>query len=281
MTISLAELTRRAAGSDPQLAALTATTALSPKGRNLITVASGKGGVGKTWFSVTLAHALAKRSRRVLLFDGDLGLANVDIQLGLLPERDIGAVIGGRSELKDVIVRFNEETQAKTGFDIIAGRSGSGALGRLKPGALAGLRDSLVELGGGYDHLILDLAAGIDPGVTTLADHGGMTLVIVTPDPTSLTDAYAFVKLHRQRHPDADIRIVVNQAGSRIEGQRTYDGLKRACETFLKFTPPFLGLIRRDRNVTAAIRSQTPILTRYPTSEAAEAVAALAAKLAP
>ena len=102
---------------------------------NLITVASGKGGVGKTWFASTLAHTLAFRGKRVLLFDGDLGLANIDVQLGLTPEHDLGSVIAGRIEFEDAVTPFqggadssNKEAERKTGFDVIAGRSGSGTL---------------------------------------------------------------------------------------------------------------------------------------------------------
>ncbi|MDA5193008.1 MinD/ParA family protein [Govanella unica] len=276
MTVTLADLPRRQGSKDPQLAALDGQ-ATAKRGRNLLTVASGKGGVGKTWFSISLSHALARAGKRALLFDGDLGLANVDIQLGLLPTRDLAAVIGGQASLKDVVERYSDES--KTGFDIIAGRSGSGALGRLRPQLLAELREKLISFGEGYDHVVLDMAAGVDAQVATLADHGGRTLVVVTPDPTSITDAYAFIKLHRQRDPQAEIHVVVNQAGDRFEAQRTYDTIKRAAENFLKFSPPLLGTIRRDRNVTAAIREQRPLLARYPLAPASEDVTAIAARL--
>ena len=266
--------------TDPQLASMRGAPQIARAGRNLITVASGKGGVGKTWFSVTLSHALARRGRRVLLFDGDLGLANVDIQLGLLPETDLTAVVSGRLRLRQAVVRFEEETQAKAGFDVIAGRSGTVALSRLRPDVLVDLRNNLADLAADYDHAILDLAAGVDSAVTTLSNHAGMTIVVVTPDPTSLTDGYAFIKLLRQRQAEADIRVVVNQTEDRHEAQRTYDTLRRATENFLKFTPPLLGAVRRDRNVTAAIREQTPMLHRHPLSPAAEDMQAIAAKIA-
>lgn len=277
MTVTLADLPRRNGTRDPQLSALDGTDTSVKGGGNLVNVASGKGGVGKTWFSITLSHALARAGKRVLLFDGDLGLANVDIQLGLLPTRDLAAVITGQAELKDVVERYTDESRAS--FDIIAGRSGSGALGRLRPQMLADLRDRLISFGQNYNTVVLDLAAGVDAQVATLADHGGRTIVVVTPDPTSITDAYAFIKLHRQRDPKADIHVVVNLANDRFEAQRTYDTIKRAAENFLKFSPPLLGTIRRDRNVTAAIREQRPLLARYPLAPASEDITAIATRL--
>ena len=127
------------------------------RGKNLLAVASGKGGVGKTWFSVTLAHALARMGKKVLLFDGDLGLANVDVQLGLMPKRDLNDVIRGRLGLDKVIQRYEDG-----GFDIIAGRSGQASLSALPSQRLAHLRDQLIEVSDNYDIVIADLGAGVD-----------------------------------------------------------------------------------------------------------------------
>ncbi len=245
-------------------------------GRNIITVASGKGGVGKTWFAISLAQALVRSGKRVLLFDGDLGLANVDIQLGVLPEQDLATVISGKITLFEAVTRVES-----TGFDLIGGRSGSGALARLNQATLEDLQRNLIGIGRHYDHVILDLGAGVDMGVTTLARHNGTTLVVVTDEPTALTDAYAFIKLMIANNPRADIRIVVNVAQSRKEGERTYETLKRACEGFLKITPKLAGIIRRDAKVPESIRRQTPLLTRHPTSNAASDVEAIAKALKP
>jgi flagellar biosynthesis protein FlhG len=157
------------------------------KGRNLVAVASGKGGVGKTWFSITLAHALAKAGRKVLLFDGDLGLANVDIQLGLMPKTDLGSVVAGRLTLNQALVPFPEG-----GFDIIAGRSGSGTLANIPLSRLQLLGDDLVVLSGTYDKVVVDLGAGVEKTTRNFATQAGTILVVTTDEPTSLTDAYAF-----------------------------------------------------------------------------------------
>ena len=243
-------------------------------GRNIVTVASGKGGVGKTWFAISLAQALAKEGERILLFDGDLGLANVDIQLGLMPERDLATVISGKITLFEAIMPVES-----AGFDLIGGRSGSGALARLSQSALEDLQRTLVGIGFHYDHVILDLGAGVDTNVTTLARHNGILLVIVTGEPTALTDAYAFIKLMLAKNPRCDVRIVVNIAQSRREGERTYETLKRACEGFLHFTPKLAGIVRRDPKVPESIRHQAPLLTRHPVCNAAADVEAIAKSL--
>lgn len=250
-----------------------------PRGRGLISIASGKGGVGKTWFAVTLAHALARQGRQVLLFDGDLGLANIDIQLGLMPERDLGAVVRGEMDLEQVTARYEDGGKAGCGFDVIAGQSGSGALGALRRPALDAIKDQIIRMAAGYDVTLLDLSAGIDPGVRTLCAHNGRILVVVTPDPTSITDAYALIKLHVMDHPNADIRIVVNMAQDKAEGKRTFETLKRAAENFLKFTPELAGIVRRDRNVIDAIRHQTSTMARHPLTPAVQDVEEIAAGL--
>jgi flagellar biosynthesis protein FlhG len=250
-----------------------------PRGRNLISIASGKGGVGKTWFAVTLAHALARADQRVLLFDGDLGLANIDIQLGLVPEVDLGDALRGERKLEQVITRFEDGGKAGCGFDVIAGKSGSGALGSLRPQALEALKDDIIRISAPYSHVLLDLSAGIDAGVRSLCAHDGRILVVVTPDPTSITDAYAFIKLQHMDRPNSDIRVVVNMADDRMQGKRTFDTLKRACEGFLKVTPKLAGMVRRDRNVTDAIRHQTSMLTRHPLTAAAQDVEAIVSHL--
>ncbi len=240
-------------------------------GNNLITIASGKGGVGKTVLAVSLTQALAKAGKKVLLFDGDVGLANVDIQLGIMPERDLATVVTGEMALKDVIFDC-----AEGGFDLIAGRSGSGSLGALSVPDLKKIREDLAALGESYDYIILDLGAGIDDAVRTLSNGLGPKLVVTTGDPTSLTDAYAYIKVTSQLSPGADLRILVNMAKSMAEGQKIYDKLLSACRNFLHIEPPLAGIVEIDEKVSSAIRAQAGLMTRYPNSRAAGAVDDLA-----
>jgi flagellar biosynthesis protein FlhG len=252
-----------------------ASTRSLARADNMVAVASGKGGVGKTWLAATLAHALARQGGRTLLFDGDLGLANVDIQLGLTPERDLGAAVAGRLALAEAITRYRDG-----GFDVLAGKSGSGALGMLQGARLEALRDDLLDVARGYDRVVLDLGAGVDGPVRAFAAASGVVLVVATDEPTSLTDAYALIKVIAARYPGSDIRIVVNMAGGKQEAQRTYNTLAGACRNFLKFSPPLAAVIRRDPNVKDSIRHQAPMLTRHPNSAAAVDVEALARSIA-
>lgn len=254
----------------------THTAQAEPKrAQRLIAVASGKGGVGKTWFSIGLAHALSKLGKKVLLFDGDLGLANVDVQLGLMAKRDLSDVIEGNLGMARVI-----EHHAEGGFDVIAGRSGQGALASLPLPRLQEIVEQLRMILKDYDAIIIDLGAGIDRTVRYMSASADTTFVVSTDEPTSLTDAYAYIKLsHAAGHAD-NIRVVINQTGSEKEGMATYATLSKACQNFLKFTPPLMGLIRQDKRVREAIRAQALFLTRSPNTETAQDLEGIAAKVA-
>ena len=241
---------------------------------NMYAIASGKGGVGKTWFSITLCHTLAKAGKSVLLFDGDLGLANVDIQLGLTPDRDIAHVTEGQMSLADAVTRYQDGN-----FDILAGRSGSGNLATMATQKLTDLRTSLIDLAKNYDYVFVDLGAGVDRAVRQMAGPAAATYVVVTDEPTSLTDAYAFIKLSRAANPSADMRVIVNMSSTVSEGQKTFETIRKACEIFLQYTPKLAGIIRRDTKVREAIRAQTPLLIRYPSSDAANDVGQVASQL--
>jgi flagellar biosynthesis protein FlhG len=237
----------------------------------LIAIASGKGGVGKTWFAITLAHALARLGRRLLLFDGDLGLANIDVQLGLTPAYDLGSVLEGRGALANAVVR-----EPRGGFDILAGRSGSGSLSGLDPEHLETVLTMPRTGAGAYDDVLLDLGAGVERAVRRMAAAADLLLVLATEEPTSLTDAYAVLKLFRADCPNGEARVVVNLASSIAAGDRTYAALRRACATFLRFEPALAGVVRRDDKVRDAIRRQTPLLTRHPGCSAAADVEGVA-----
>lgn len=245
-----------------------------PNAPQLLAIASGKGGVGKTWLAITLSHALARAGQRVLLFDGDLGLANVDVQLGLSAERDVSGVLAGAYSLAEAAAEFPDG-----GFRIVAGRSGTGSLAAVPSERLRGLASQLLKLAPSYDRVLLDLGAGIERTVRQIAGLAGTCLVVTNDEPTALTDAYAFIKLAVLQNRAVDVRVVVNQASSHGEGERTYNTLRKACESFLKVTPPLAGVIRRDPKVKEAIRTQTALLLRHPNTPAAADVETLAAGL--
>ena len=247
---------------------------MTERSNHIIAIASGKGGVGKTWLSVTLAHLLARSGRPVLLFDGDIGLANVDVQIGLTPQHDLSSVLSGRKTLKEAITHYPEG-----GFDIVAGRSGSVSLASMPIEKLEAIGQQLVSLEKEYDYVLVDLGAGIEHNVQYLASLAARLVIVVTDEPTSLTDAYAFIKIAHNAGAKCEVSIVVNQAGTQKEGEATYHTLNKACVNFLNISPQLLGVVRRDNKVKESIRHQKSVIVRAPHSTAATDAAAISIKL--
>lgn len=242
---------------------------------NITLIASGKGGVGKTWFTVSMSHILSLvYHRKVMIFDGDLGLANVDIQLGLMPEQDLGSFLEGRTSFSDAIVTYKNG-----GFDILAGRSGTGSLSSLSYTQLALIREELKESAAIYDHLFVDLGAGVGGSVRSLAPVARTCLLIINDEPTALTDGYAFMKVIHKQHPHMLFKIIVNYADSLVSGDKTFRSFADACQRFLGYQPELAGVIRRDARVRQSIRHQSSLVREHPNTPAVRDLKRVAARL--
>lgn len=238
----------------------------------IMAIASGKGGVGKTWLSTTLSCAFGRAGQRALLVDCDLGLANVDVQLGVRPQADINSVVRGWLELDAAVTPMLGGPGRSGGFDLLAGHSGSGALAALKPEDVNRIANGVQQLAPHYDRIIMDLAAGIDPAVLKFCRAADRLVLVTTEEPTALTDAYALVKVLRLQGSSITPWVVVNMAENRIKGRKVFDQFALACHEYLGFKPKFAGVVSRDPRVPDSIRAQTPLPVRHPQSQAFEDV---------
>jgi flagellar biosynthesis protein FlhG len=236
----------------------------------IFAIASGKGGVGKTWISTMLSIAFGRAGMRSLLVDCDLGLANVDVQLGVRPTADVHSVVRGFLELESAVTPVLGGPGRNGGFDLIAGHSGSGALGTVKLEEVARIANDVTKLTPHYDRVILDLAAGIDPTVLRFARAADRLILVTTEEPTALTDAYAMVKLLRLQGAQVMPWVIVNMAENRVKGRKVFDQFSMACNEYLGFKPRFAGVVARDARVPDSIRAQTPLPVRHPQSQAYE-----------
>ncbi|MGB8363388.1 MAG: P-loop NTPase [Rhizomicrobium sp.] len=240
----------------------------------LTAIGSGKGGTGKTLVATALAWSLAHEGERVLLCDADLGLSNATVHLGLDSGGDFSGVLSNRTQLGQAVVPVLGGAGRGGGFDLLAAPSGSGALANLDPSVaermIAKLRDSRI-----YDRVVLDLSAGVDATTMAFAARADETVLVLTPDPAALMDAYAFMKLLLRLGAPKPLSLA-NMVASEAEGRRTHEALTRTCLAFLKIIPDCLGSVPRDPHVLSAVRQQRLLPALYPHSAASRALEAIA-----
>ncbi len=236
----------------------------------VIAVTGGKGGVGKTSVAVNLAAAMSAQGKRVLLFDGDLGLANVDVLMGITPQHTLEHVLDGRCTLEEAIV------QTPAGFGVIPGASGVSRLAELSTAEHLGLVQAFSHLTTGLDALIVDTAAGISDSVRQFCQAAQHVVVVVRDEPASLTDAYALIKVLNRSHGVRRFRILANMTPSPGAGEALFRKLERVTSRFLDVVLDYAGEIPEDSFVRAAIRGQRCVVEAYPSSHAARAFARIA-----
>jgi flagellar biosynthesis protein FlhG len=239
----------------------------------VITIASGKGGVGKTSIGLNLSLSLAGSGYKVCLFDADLGLANVNILTGLFPEAGLAEVIQKKKTLADIMIRdYN-------GIDIIPGSSGVEKLADLTRSQAADLVRAFLDLAA-YDYFILDTSAGISAQVLSFCRASQEMVLVATPEPTSLTDAYSLLKVLSKQGPMPRVRVIINQVQTAASARKAYTKLKKTVHRFLKMSISPLGIVARDTNVPIAVVSQIPFFLLFPDTPASRCIRSAALKLA-
>lgn len=242
----------------------------------VITVTSGKGGVGKSNMSVNLAIQLHKLGKRVIILDADFGLANVEVMFGIRPAYSLADLMFKNKELKDIIC------PGPRGIGIISGGSGIQEMANLTKYQIENLTSKLYELDELADVIIIDTGAGISDAVLEFVTHSTEVILVATPEPTSITDAYALLKSVNKRDDfdkNQKIRMITNRVDSIKEGKELFDKLNVVVNRFLDVNIDFLGAVPQDSNVSKAVMRQIPFSIAYPNTQAAIAVNDIAHEL--
>lgn len=239
----------------------------------VISITSGKGGVGKTHISANLACIFSRMNKKTLIFDADMGLANIDVILGLAPKYNLHDVLKGEKTIKDVLVQGPGDVM------ILPSASGVQELANLSTDYKLALRDELDGIEGDFDFMLIDTAAGIAGNVMYFNMAAKEIIVVITPEPTSLTDAYAMIKILYQGHDERRIMILVNMARSPSEAREVFKRLGKATEHFLNLKVEYLGYVLRDEKVTEAVRRQRPLVELYPNCQASKCLFTIAEKI--
>lgn len=247
--------------------------ALSPRDVRVISVTSGKGGVGKTNVAANLACLLAKQKKKTLVLDADAGLANIDVILGINSHYNLFHMLSGEKTLKDILI------DGPGGIRILPSASGIPEMTDLSRGQKLTLIDELTVLGDSLNFMIIDTGAGISSNVMYFNMAAKEIIVVTTPEPTAMTDAYALIKVLYQRHAKRRFRLIVNMVKNATEAKEIYMRLSNATDHFLNLTIEYLGHIVLDEKVREAVRQQTALVELYPHCPAARCLANIAEKI--
>ncbi len=239
----------------------------------VIAVTGGKGGVGKSNLSINLSVALAQMQRRVVLMDADLGLANIDVLLGIQSKYTIADVLSGEKSLREILV------QGPQGIKIVPASSGVQQMAALNAQQHAALVHAFSDLSDQLDVLIVDTAAGISETVVSFVRAANEVLVVVCDEPSSITDAYALIKLLNKEYGLMRFRVVANMTRTPQEGQNLFAKLNLVCERFLDVALQYSGHVPFDENVRNAVQKQKALLEFAPSSKASIALKSLARKV--
>jgi len=239
----------------------------------VLAITSGKGGVGKTNIAVNLAARLATMGRKVLLLDADLGLANADVVAGVTARANLAHVIAGRRSIEQVMCL------APGGFNLIPGASGLSQMAALSEFERARILQCLQQVEADHDLILIDTGAGISPNVLSFLLAADEVLVVTTPEPTSMTDAYAMIKAVSRRNENAKINLLVNMVRDRAEARRVFERISAVSRRFLGLSLRDAGYVVNDPRVGAAVRARAPFVLNDGQSPASACITQLAHKI--
>ncbi|WP_020565697.1 MinD/ParA family protein [Methylosarcina fibrata] len=239
----------------------------------VIAVASGKGGVGKTTVSVNVAVALARMGLRVALLDADMGLANVDILLGIYPKFNLAHVLSGERTLDEIML------DGPCGLKVIPGASGIQKMSELSTIEQAALIRAFSEIDQEMDILIVDTAAGISASVINFVRACQEIKVVICDEPTSLTDAYAFIKLLYKDYGIWEFDVIANMVPTIRQGKKLFEKLRKVTDYYLDVNLQFAGAVPYDLNLRKSVQQQSPVVLEYPESEVSLAIQAIAERI--
>lgn len=232
----------------------------------VLAVASGKGGVGKTNFIVNLALALQEVGKKTVIFDADLGMANIDVVLGIVPPFTLTHVIRGQKTLQEIML------EGPNGVKLLPGSAGAEDLVSLSDYQVQNLIKQWNNLEEKFDYILVDTGAGIHSDVLNFLRAADDIVVVLTPEPPSITDAYSLIKVLAQKELKATVHLVVNQTTSEEEGVQISKRISRVVQDFLSLKIDFLGGIPLDEKVSAAVKRQRPFILEYPATSASRAI---------
>lgn len=244
----------------------------NPRKSKIITVTSGKGGVGKSNFVVNLGVFLQSKGKKVLIFDADLGMGNDDVLMGLYPKNNIFDIIFTDLTLKDIII------EGSNGVSLIPAGTGLNKIEELTDEQRSTFLDKLEHLNE-FDYILMDTGAGVNKDILAFISASEELIIITTPEPTSLTDAYSLIKATDYFKLKSKAKVIVNKAFTTEEGIETYNKFNRAVSKFLQIKVEYLGCIIDDKKLVQSVRQQKPFVLLYPNCEASKCIESIAMKL--
>lgn len=245
-------------------------TLVSKTQTKVVTVTSGKGGVGKSNFTINFALALRAKGLRVLIFDADMGLANLDVLMGVTPKYHLYHLFTKERSIQEIV------QDGPNGIQLIAGGSGFNELLSLSEEQLSYFMKEIQSLNGTVDYIIFDTGAGLSKESINFILSSEQTIVVTTPEPTSITDAYAIIKMVSSMNHSVDFRLVVNRTSDHKEGNVTAEKIRLVSNKFLKLDIRTLGYVSDDSHVSKAVKKQIPFWISYPNCAASRDIKIMA-----